>query len=363
MLSHSGIFDVTKIEQRLLGSKNSDASAPMLGLLSPEEKARQYQQAPELAQPDSYLNTNGQPISLAQYKGKKVVLIDFWTYSCINCLRTIPYLNAWYEKYKDQGLVIVGVHTPEFAFEHVQSNVSDAITRLGIKYPVVQDNEYKTWNAFGNQYWPNEYLVDVDGYVVDNHAGEGDYDKTEAAIQQALAELASRNGATSSAITSDTVSIPQADLSGINSPETYFGYSRNRYFGNGTPGQSGVHTYALPASTQPNTFYLSGTWDMQAEYAESKSAGVLQFTYNTKDVYFVASGNAGGNGGAVQIEVWRDGKPVGQAAGADVDPATSVATIKENRLYHLIHGTEPGVHTIQIKVKSAGLQAFTFTFG
>jgi cytochrome c biogenesis protein CcdA/thiol-disulfide isomerase/thioredoxin len=363
ILSHSGVFDVTQIEQRLLGSQNSNATTtPMLGLLTPAEKAQQYQLAPELVQPDSYLNTNGQPISLAQYKGKDVVLVDFWTYSCINCLRTLPYLEAWYDKYKDQGLVIIGVHTPEFAFEHVESNVSDAIARLGIKYPVVQDNEYKTWNAFGNEYWPNEYLIDIDGYVVDNHAGEGDYDKTEAAIQQALAERAVRLGqatSTPAVLNAGTVNVPQADLSGIQSPETYFGYNRNQYFGNGTPGQSGTNSYTTPAGISPNTFYLGGTWDIQSEFAESKGPAEITYEYDASNLYFVASGD----GGPVQIQILRDGKPVGQFAGTDVDPKTSTATIQANRLYNLIKDSSPGIHTIDIKVLGRGLQAYTFTFG
>jgi cytochrome c biogenesis protein CcdA/thiol-disulfide isomerase/thioredoxin len=362
VLAHAGIFDVTKIEQKLLGSKDS-SSSPMLGLLTPEQKAQTYKQAPELVMPDSYLNTNDQPINLAQYKGKNVVLIDFWTYSCINCLRTLPYLNAWYTKYQSQGLVIIGVETPEFAFEHVEANVSDAIARLGIKYPVVQDNEYKTWNAYGNQYWPNDYLVDIDGYVVDSHSGEGDYDVTEKAIQQALAERASRLGlatSTPAVLNSGTVNVAPANLDGIGSPETYFGYNRNEYFGNGTPGQSGTHTYTTPATLSPNTFYLGGTWDIESEYAENTSATAdIQYQYDSSNLYFVASGG----GAPVQIEVLRDGKPAGQYAGADVDPKTSMATIQGNRLYHLLKDTTPGVHTIEIKILGKGLQAYTFTFG
>lgn len=367
VLSHSGIFDVTKIEQRLLGAKSSSgggtaSSTPMLGLLTPQEKALQYKQAPELVQPDSYLNTNGQAINLAQYKGKNVVLVDFWTYSCINCLRTLPYLNAWYAKYKDQGLVIIGVHTPEFAFEHVQANVSDAIARLGVKYPVVQDNEYKTWNAFGNQFWPNEYLVDIDGFVVDNHAGEGDYDKTESAIQQALAERAVRLGlatTTPSVLHADMVKVPQADISGIGSPETYFGYNRNQYFGNGQYGQIGTHTYTLPASISPNSFYLGGTWNIQSEFAESQGPGDIRYEYNAGNLYFVASGVSG----PVTITVYRDGQPAGQYAGSDVNSRTSTATIQANRLYHLVKDSSSGVHTIDIKVEGKGLRAYTFTFG
>ncbi|HEY5383410.1 MAG TPA: redoxin domain-containing protein, partial [Candidatus Paceibacterota bacterium] len=219
ILAHAGIFDVTQIEQRLLGAQNSStaSSTAMIGFLTPAQKATQYQKAPELAGIDGYLNTvDGQPITLASLKGK-VVLVDFWTYSCINCLRTIPYLNAWYAKYKDQGLVIIGVETPEFAFEHVTSNVEAAVKSLGIQYPVVQDNEYDTWNAYNNQYWPNDYLMDIDGYIVDDHSGEGDYAQTEEAIQQALAERVARLGAPATSIATSTVSIAEPDLNAIQS--------------------------------------------------------------------------------------------------------------------------------------------------
>lgn len=366
LLSHAGMFDVTLVEQDLLNqntnSNTSASSTPMIGLLTPAQKAEQYQLAPELAGIDGYLNTNGQPITLAQYKGKDVVLIDFWTYSCINCLRTIPYLNAWYAKYASQGLVIIGVETPEFAFEHIEGNVADAIARLGIKYPVVQDNEYKTWDAFNNEYWPNEYLVDIDGYIVHTQSGEGDYDVTEKAIQEALAERAVRLGlatSTPAVLNAGTVPIQPADLSGINSPETYFGSNRNEYFGNGQPGVTGTGTYTVPPAISPDTFYLGGNWDIEPEYAESQGAGEIEYQYDSSDLYFVAAGDSG----PVQIEVFRDGQPVGQYAGADVDPKTSMATIDGQRLYSLIKDTTPGIHTIEIKVMGKGLQAYTFTFG
>ncbi|HVU75584.1 MAG TPA: cytochrome c biogenesis protein DipZ, partial [Candidatus Paceibacterota bacterium] len=218
-------FDVTTVEQHLLGANQGSAatSTDSVSTLTPEQKALVYPKAPELPQGDGYINTDGKPVSLAQYKGKNVVLVDFWTYSCINCIRTIPYVESWYKKYKDQGLVIIGVHTPEFAFEHIYQNVADAVKGFGITYPVVQDNEYKIWNAFGNQFWPREYLIDIDGFIVHDHAGEGEYDQTEHAIQEALAERAQRLGlvASSSDMTnpSDTISI---DFGGVRSPETYF---------------------------------------------------------------------------------------------------------------------------------------------
>lgn len=360
VLAHAGIFDVTKIEQALLTSRSAQNTNSIVAgeTLTLEEKAARYPKAPELAHPDAYLNTDGQPITISQFKGKKVVLIDFWTYSCINCQRTIPYLNQWYAKYKDQGLEIISVHTPEFAFEHEQANVAEALTRLGIKYPVVLDNEYATWNAFGNQFWPREYLIDIDGYIVHDHAGEGEYDQTEMAIQAALAERAVRLGQDPNAVASSTVSIADPNLQEVRSPETYFGSSRNEYLDNGTPGQDGTHSYVFPMSTRPNKLYLSGTWTMQSEYATASTNAGIRFLYNAHDVYFVASAPS-----PVTITVLRDGVPVGSFAGKDVDSKTSTAVIKEDRLYHLVHDSSASAHTIEIRVQGSGLQAYTFTFG
>jgi cytochrome c biogenesis protein CcdA/thiol-disulfide isomerase/thioredoxin len=360
LLSHAGIFNVTQIEQGLLESRNPQpgaaSSTPLMGFLTVAQKAALYPKAPELAGIDGYINTSGQPITLASLRGK-VVLVDFWTYSCINCLRTIPYLNAWYQKYKDQGLVIIGVETPEFAFEHITANVMSAIQQLGITYPVVQDNEYKTWNAFNNEYWPNEYLIDIDGYIVHEQSGEGDYNVTEKAIQNALAERAARLGTTAH-IATTTVTIAGPDLSAIQSPETYFGSNRNEFLGNGTQGQSGVQQFTLPQTIAQNTLYLGGAWDITPEYAESQGTAEIQYSYNAHDIYIVASAAT-----PVTITVLLDGKPVGSNAGSDVDPKTSAAVIQANRLYRLVHDTAAGMHTIDIQVMGAGLQAYTFTFG
>jgi cytochrome c biogenesis protein CcdA/thiol-disulfide isomerase/thioredoxin len=358
-------FGISQIEQNLLAARSGTASSTPPAqtpgqFLTPAQKALIYQKAPELVGIDGYLNTDGQQINLAQYRGKDVVLIDFWTYSCINCLRTIPYVEAWYQKYKGEGLVVIGVHTPEFAFEHLTSNVQAAITRLGITYPVVQDNEDKTWTAFGSEFWPNEYLIDIDGYIVHNQAGEGDYDVTEAAIQQALAERAYRLGLATSTIATSTVNIPQQDLSAIESPETYFGSNRNEFLANGTPGASGSSTFTLPADylVQANALYLGGPWNIEPEYAQSQGAAQAEFEYSAHDVYLVAAAAT-----PVTVEVLRDGQPIGEYAGADVDPKTSTVTIQAQRLYSLIQDPTPGVHTIELKVEDAGLQAYTFTFG
>lgn len=352
------IFDETKVEQHLLSRTAETSSSTPSNYLTVIEKSVRYEKAPELVSPDGYINTVGQPITLQQYIGKDVVLVDFWDYSCINCQRTFPYLNAWYQKYKDQGLVVVGVHTPEFSFEHQLSNVQTAVNEFGIKYPVVLDNEYKTWNAFQNEYWPNEYLIDIDGYIVHNQAGEGNYDETEKAIQQALAERASRVGRNTVVATS-TVAIPSADLSAIQSPETYFGSNRNEYLGNGTPGVQGVQNFILPNTPKLNTLYLGGSWNIMSEYAEAGSGSSVIYQYNAHDIYMVAVNN----GAQVKIKVLQDGKPVGNFAGADVNPNTSEATINGDRLYRLVHDPTSGVHTIEIQVESGNLDAYTLTFG
>jgi cytochrome c biogenesis protein CcdA/peroxiredoxin len=377
-------FDVTVVEQYLLGASTANVNAPQnvnptatstststsisnatstSTLLTPAEKALIYQKSPELTSINGYINTGGQTVTIGQFKGKDVVLVDFWTYSCINCQRTIPYLEAWYKKYSGDGLVIIGVSTPEFAFEHVLSNVQNAVNGFGITYPVVLDNEYGTWNAFGNEYWPRDYLVDLDGYIVYDHAGEGDYGGAEAAIQKALAERAARLGLPAPDFTS-TPTMPidaiPIDFNAVNSPETYFGSARNEYLGNGTQGENGPQTLVIPAQISANTLYLGGVWNFADQYASNQAAGAqIEFQYDAKNVYMVAAAPQG----PVKIKLTLDGKPLDASErGADVD-ANGEATIGADRLYDLVQGSGYGVHTLEIQVESAGLQTYTFTFG
>jgi thiol-disulfide isomerase/thioredoxin len=340
------------------------SSSPTITLLTAAQKAAEYQKAPEIVGADGYLNTNGQPITIGQFKGNSVVLIDFWTYSCINCQRTFPYLKAWWAKYQNEGLEIIGIETPEFAFEKVQSNVAAALKQFGLTYPIVQDNNYDTWNAFGNEYWPSDYLVDIDSYIVYQNNGEGDYDKTEEAIQAALAEKYLRAGATSTAQSilesglvnpADAVSV---DATELGSPETYFGSNRNEYLGNGAQAETGVQNLTIPSSLEPNTLYLGGSWNITPEYAEASAGATIEFEYQAKSLYFVAGGNS-----SATIEVLRDGVPLGTVSGADVSKTDSTATISAERLYDLIDDTGYGVHTIEIKVLKGTLDAYTFTFG
>ncbi len=396
-LLDAGIFDVTKIEQSLLihssksdspvtsdqipenvqssnTSGNVETSPSSDGVksttnasvsggskyLTIDQKKVKYKMVAEITNPSGYVNTGGQPINIAQYRGKKVVLVDFWTYSCINCQRTTPYLNTWYSKYEDKGLVIIGVHTPEFSFEKVQKNVEDATVREGIKYPVVLDNDYATWNAFGNQFWPRKYLVDIDGFVVYDKIGEGDYDITEREIQKALSELDSKLNMKTQVPSSisNPSGVVSLDNSKLGSPETYFGSSRNEFLSNGNKGVSGVQTFTLPTTLNPNSLYLVGTWNITAENADAQTSGDIEYHYKAKNVYFVGSGGSG-----TTVDIYQDGKLVSASAAVDVDSKTGKAVIKEERLYHLIQNADYEEHTLRIHVTNPGLKAFTFTFG
>jgi|CXWL01.1.fsa_nt_gi cytochrome c biogenesis protein CcdA/thiol-disulfide isomerase/thioredoxin len=353
----SGFFDVTQIEQKLLEFVPSDENneKPMsettkeenIKTLSVSEKQKELTLAPEISSPDGFVNTDGKPVTLKELRGK-VVLLDIWTYSCINCQRTLPHLNDWYAKYKDQGLEIVGLHTPEFAFEHVLKNVENATRQFGIEYPVVLDNDYSTWNAYGNRYWPRKYLIDIDGYIIYDHIGEGGYEETEKAIQKALMERAERMNidASVSGKVSPLSNIQNADTKQVGSPEIYFGSARNERLANGSPGVSGVQTLLVPRSTFLNNLYLGGTWNITNEFAESNEQSSIVFRYKAKNVYFVA-----GSASGVEIDIYKDGIFLKKIL------------IDSEKLYTIIEGNDYGEHTLRMDVRGAGLKAFTFTFG
>ncbi len=362
-LLSNGLFDITKLEQSLLKfneKKPDSVTQPVVdGLNNGDENQVQTganntttfvekthgPKAPEIVRPSGFINTDDKPITIKEFKGKKVVLLDIWTYTCINCQRTLPYVESWYEKYKDMGLVVIGLHTPEFAFEKIKSNVEIATKKYGLTYPIVMDNEYATWTAYGNQYWPRKYLISGDGEIVYDHIGEGDYEETEKAIQRALSELNGENVATS--ITTPTNAIV-VEESKVKSPEVYFGSSRNQYLGNGIIGKGGDQILSIDMNDiiTPNELYLEGTWNFQSEFATLKTPGKLLFKYNAKNVYMVASSDQG-----LLINILLDGKMV------------KTLFIKANQLYTIIEGNEYGPHTLQIEMPKAGLKAFTFTFG
>ncbi len=331
---------------------------PMASSMRQSIKAKEYPTAKEIADPSGFINSD--PFKISDFIGKKVIMVDFWTYSCINCQRTLPYLTAWDAKYRDQGLEIIGVHTPEFDFEKNIDNVRAAVAKYGIKYPVVLDNNHATWDAYGNRYWPHKYLIDIDGFIVYDHIGEGSYDETEREIQTLLKErqevLGSQQAVSTDIARPKSAETPEALPT---TPEIYFGASRNEYLGNGVRGSVGEQVFQPPAAMSSDMLYLLGSWDVQPEYTETKSKGAsIVLKYHAGKVFMVASSPT-----PVVVRVMRDGKPLTDIRGADV-AADSTVTIHEARLYRLIEDPSGyGEHTIQLEIDSPALQAYTFTFG
>ncbi len=330
--------------------------------------AAQYPAAKELVSLAGYINTGanpdgtGKPITISSLIGQKVILLDFWTYSCINCQRTLPYLEAWYAKYKDAGLEIIGVQSPEFNFEKVLGNVQAAVTKFGINYPVVLDNEMGTWNAYGNEYWPEDYLIDINGLVVDRNIGEGNYTTVEQEIQKLLLQRAAALGLPAATVPTGIVNVADVAIN-ANSPETYFGAARNEYLANGVQSTRGNQALTAPAASdvQLNQLYLGDTWNFQDQYAQTTDTNeTIYYQYDAQHVYFVASAAKANQN--ISITVLRDGKPLTTDRGADVD-ANGNATINQSRLYDLIDQSAAGQHTLEIIVHNPGLQAYTFTFG
>ncbi len=304
---------------------------------------------------------NSPPLSPESLKGK-VVLIDFWTYSCINCLRAIPYVRAWADKYRDKGLVVIGVHTPEFAFERKIDNVKAAIATLKIDYPVAVDNEYGIWRAFDNEYWPAHYFIDAQSRLRYHHFGEGQYDESERVIQQLLAE-AGHTGYPADLVAVKASGAEAAASAGdVKSPETYVGYNRSENFV--SPGgvvQDQAHVYAS-ASPQLNQWGLSGDWTVTGENATSNEPGDrITYRFHARDLHLVLGPATVGK--PVHFRVTIDGKAPGADHGADVD-AEGNGVVDGQRLYQLIrqHGAITD-RTFEIKFLDPGAQAYAFTFG
>ncbi|WP_011300032.1 cytochrome c biogenesis protein DipZ [Cupriavidus necator] len=304
---------------------------------------------------------NSPPLSREQLQGK-VTLVYFWTYSCINCIRTLPYLRAWADKYKDQGLTVVGVHTPEFAFERSTDNVRRAVADFRIGFPVAVDSDYRIWRAFHNSYWPAAYFVDARGNIRHHQFGEGDYAKSERVIQTLLTEAGSR------AVAGDVVSPDAAgaqaapDLHNVRSEETYIGYSQATNFaspGEVRPDASRQYTVG---KLLLNEWGLSGQWTVGPEQATlDRADGTIRYRFHARDLHLVLGPAA--NGQAVRFVVTIDGKPPGKSHGADTDAGGNGA-VTQTRLYQLVRQAgEVGEHTFEIRFLDAGAQAYAFTFG
>jgi len=306
--------------------------------------------APEFVGIEQWFNTPGdKPLSLPSLRGR-VVLVDFWTYSCINCIRTLPYLTAWDKRYRRDGLTIVGVHTPEFPFEREAGNVETAIHENGIRYPVAQDNEQQTWNAYGNQYWPAEYFIDARGRVRFVHFGEGSYGEKEHVIRQLLAEAGHRPGGGEAKVKAVAPSL------GVTTPETYLGAARAERFTNPmlSPGK---HRFAKAPAPPLNEFAYRGSWRITLDSATAAAGASLDLHFGARRVYLVL----GSPGRPRRMRVLLDGRPISAAdAGADVH--AGVVTIDKQRLYNLVDLPRVERHVLTLQPE-AGVSGYAFTFG
>jgi thiol-disulfide isomerase/thioredoxin len=317
---------------------------------------------PDLAGATAWLQSP--PLTTPGLRGR-VVLVDFWTYSCINCVRSVPYVQAWFDKYQASGLVVIGVHTPEFAFERDLTNVGKAVRDLHLTYPVAIDNGYAIWKAFDNEYWPAHYLVDTEGIVRHHHFGEGGYEETEHVIQQLLAERWNAQQVPAGTVVPVTRSAAQAppSLRDVRSPETYVGYERQVDFTSPEPIRKDVSAhYTLPARLHLNDWGLAGVWRVGREEAQlADSHGSTVFRFHARDLHLVLGPGAGRR--AVRFRVRIDGAAPGADAGGDVE-ADGSGLVTDYRVYQLIRQTGPVVdRTFEIEFLDSGVQVFAFTFG
>ncbi|WP_426413554.1 cytochrome c biogenesis protein DipZ [Bradyrhizobium ganzhouense] len=367
-LTNLSVGSTTSLEQALLDRLRPSAKTAMTG---PSMQAKPTGENasdllmvedldPKLAGAQEWLNSP--PLTFEELKGK-VVLVDFWTYSCINCLRSIPYVRAWAEKYHDRGLVVIGVHAPEFAFERNVANVKNAVSTLKISYPVAIDNDYKIWRSFENQYWPAHYFIDANGKVRHHHFGEGEYAESERVIQALLAEAGNKN------VPSDIVAVKASgaeaaasDSADVKSPETYVGYDRSENFV--SPGgvvKDESHVYAA-GEPQLNDWSLTGNWTVGPERAQLNAPdGSIVYRFHARDLHLVLGPAA--EGASIRFRITIDGKPPGSAHGMDTD-ADGNGVVTTQRLYQLVRTPDAVAdHTFEIRFLDPGVQAYAFTFG
>ena len=307
---------------------------------------------------------NSPPLTAESLRGK-VVLVDFWTYSCINWRREFPYVRAWFDKYKSQGLVVIGVHSPEFAFEKNVDNIRRAVKDIGVGYPVVIDSDHRIWRAFGNQYWPALYFIDAKGKIRAHQFGEGDYARSERIIQQLLSE------AGSPATNSDLVVVDAqgaeaaADWKNLQSPENYVGYARTQYFASpGGVAPDRRQRYAVPPKLAAGEWALSGDWTMSPESASLQAAnGRIVYRFQARDLHLVMGPGPATRAAPMRFRVRIDGKPPGASHGVDVDEQGN-GTLDYQRMYQLIRQAGPVVDRLfEIEFLDPGAEAFSFSFG
>ena len=359
LLTRLSLGSTAKLEQSLVnrvqggGGKIASALTPA-GAMLPVEG-----QAPPLDGAVAWLNSP--PLTREELRGK-VVLVDFWTYSCINCLRSLPYVKAWAAKYKDQGLVVIGVHTPEFAFERDLGNVRQAVRDLGVTYPVAVDNKQTIWTAFNNLYWPAHYVIDGQGRIRHHQFGEGDYAQTEQVIQRLLVENGGRGVPREVAAVQASGVGAAASPQDRKSPETYLGYDKAEGSLNPSPAKDQRHDYALVTPNTLNSWSIGGAWTVKGEAAVLDAAGGrVAYRFHARDLHLVLSPAMGG--GPVRFRIRIDGQPPGADHGMDAD-ASGAGVVTEQRLYQLVRQNgEIRDRTFEIEFLDPGAQVFAFTFG
>ena len=304
-----------------------------------------YGKAPPIIAEGPWINTD-HPLSLEDLKGK-VVLIDFWTYSCVNCVRTIPYLRTWYEKYAEEGLVIIGVHTPEFPFERNEGNVKRAVRDLDVTWPVVLDNNFAQWNAYHNRYWPAHFFIDSTGRIRYFQFGEGSYEEAEEVIRALLGEAGSN-------LKEAPRNIPAPTETGRRTPEVYLGYERAKGFLSDAPVPDKLTRFSLASEEKPGQWSLEGEWIIRNDFIEIDGSGKLELGFEGKDIFLVVEPRGSGSSFTVEID--------GKLAGDTVDVQGGVLNPRESRLYHLASFGEPGEHTLILSIEGH-VRLYTFTFG
>jgi cytochrome c biogenesis protein CcdA/thiol-disulfide isomerase/thioredoxin len=366
-LTNLSLGSTTALEQNLLDKLRPNQKTAMAG--SSMMQARPSGQAPtdlpledlepSLSGAQEWLNSP--PLTIAALKGK-VVLVDFWTYSCINCLRSIPYVRAWADKYRDHGLVVIGVHAPEFAFERNVANVKNAIATLKIGYPVAIDNDFKIWRSFENQYWPAHYFIDANGKVRHHHFGEGEYEESERVIQKLLADAGNANVPVGEVAVKASGAEAASARTDVDSPETYLGSDRiDRFISPGGVVQDKSHGYSA-GEPRLNDWSLTGRWTVGGERSQLDEAdGSIVYRFHARDLHLVLGPSVEGSN--IRFRITIDGKPPGDAHGMDTDAGGNGA-VTNQRLYQLIRA--PGAvvdRTFEIRFLDPGVQAYAFTFG
>jgi thiol-disulfide isomerase/thioredoxin len=326
---------------------------------SPADETAGQSALASLERADAWLNSP--PLTPAALRGK-VVLVDFWTYTCINWLRTLPYVRAWHEKYRAQGLVVIGVHSPEFAFEKNIDNVRWAVPRLKVDYPVAVDSEHRIWRGFDNQYWPALYFIDAQGRIRHRYFGEGAYEQSEMVIQALLAESGTSGFDRAPVMVDGQGLEAAADWRSLMSPENYIGYARTENFASAGAAFDKPHVYQVPATLRLNEWGLAGDWTVRKDAAAlNKPNGSVAYRFHARDLHVVMGPPAPGT--SVRFRVLIDGQPPGVAHGLDVDPQGN-GTVTEPRLHQLIRQPKPIVdRQVEIEFLDPGVQVFSFTFG